>query len=71
MLTRVLIIAALALIVITLFSALALLFRSDDDPNKRLRVVKALTLRVSLTMGLLLLVALGAYTGVIPATGLR
>ena len=67
MLTKILIVAALLLIVGTLFSALIMLFRGGDDPSKRLNVVRALTLRVSLTMALILLIALGIYTGVIPA----
>lgn len=67
MLVKVLIVVALLLIVGTLFSALAMLFRGSDDPAKRLNVVRALTLRVSMTMALILLIGAGIYTGVIPA----
>lgn len=69
MLTKVLIIAALALIVATLFSALALLFRNNDEPTKRVRVAQALTLRIALSMGLFLLLVAGLYFGVIPRHG--
>ncbi len=67
MLTKVLIVAALFLIIGSLFSALYMLFRGSDDPAKRLNVVRALTLRVSMTMALVLLIGLGIYTGFIPA----
>ena len=70
MLTKILILGLLALIVISLFSALAMLARNDDQA-KRERVVKALTVRVSLSMGLLLVLLAGLYVGFIPPSGLK
>ncbi len=70
MLTKILILGLLALIVISLFSALAMLARNDDQA-KRERVVKALTVRVSLSMGLLLVLLAGLYFGFIPPSGLK
>ncbi len=63
MFIKILIVAALLLIVGTLFSALFMLFRGSDDPAKRLNVVRALTLRVSMSMALVLLIGLGIYIG--------
>jgi len=51
MLAKILILATLALILVSLFSALALLFKTDD-PSKKARVVQALTVRISLSIGL-------------------
>jgi formate/nitrite transporter FocA (FNT family) len=65
MLTKILVLTLLALIVISLFSALAMLLRNDDQA-KRERVVKALTVRVALSMGLLLVLLAGLYFGFIP-----
>ncbi len=70
MLTKILILALLALIVISLFSALAMLLRNDDK-SKRDSVVKALTVRVALSMGLLMVLLAGLYFGFIPAAGLN
>lgn len=66
MLTRILILGLLALILISLFSALFLLFRKSDDPASRQRVVQALTVRISLSLGLFLLLVAGLYFGFIP-----
>lgn len=68
MLTKILILAVLALIVISLFSALALLFRKDQEKNQ---MVRALTIRVTLSISLFLLLMAGFYFGVIPQKGLR
>ncbi len=68
MLTKIFILAVLALIVISLFSALALLFRKDQEKNQ---MVRALTIRVALSISLFLLLMAGFYFGVIPQKGLR
>jgi hypothetical protein len=68
MLTKILILAVLALIVISLFSALALLFRKEQEKNQ---MVRALTIRVALSITLFLLLMAGFYFGVIPQKGLR
>ena len=68
MLTKIFILAVLALIVISLFSALALLFRKDQEKNQ---MVRALTVRVALSISLFLLLLAGFYFGVIPQHGLR
>ncbi len=68
MLAKVLIVATLIMILITLFSALALLF-NNDDAEKRKRVVKALTLRIALSVGLFLTLIGSIYFGVIPGRG--
>jgi hypothetical protein len=68
MLTKILILAVLALIVISLFSALALLFRKEQEKNQ---MVRALTIRVALSISLFLLLMAGLYFGVIPQKGLR
>jgi hypothetical protein len=68
MLTKLFILAVLALILISLFSALALLFRKEGDKN---RMVQALTIRVALSVGLFLMLLAGFYFGIIPQRGLR
>jgi hypothetical protein len=68
MLTKIFILAVLALIVISLFSALALLFRKEQEKNQ---MVRALTVRVALSISLFLLLMAGFYFGVIPQKGLR
>ena len=70
MLTKILVLALLALIVISLFSALAMLLRNDDQA-KRDRVVKALTVRIALSMGLFLMLLAGFYIGFLPAPGAK
>jgi formate/nitrite transporter FocA (FNT family) len=68
MLTKLFILAVLALILISLFSALALLFRKDGE---KIRMVQALTIRVALSVGLFLMLLAGFYFGIIPQRGLR
>jgi hypothetical protein len=68
MLTKIFILAVLALILISLFSALAMLFRKEQEKN---RMVQALTVRVALSISLFLLLLAGFYFGIIPQHGLR
>lgn len=68
MLTKIFILTVLAFILISLFSALALLFRKKGERN---RMVHALTVRVALSIGLFLLLMAGFYFGIIPQQGLR
>lgn len=68
MLAKIFILAVLVLIVASLGSALALLFRKDGEKN---RMVQALTLRVSLSIGLFLVLLASFYFGLIPSHGLR
>ncbi len=68
MLTKILILAVLVLILGSLFSALAMLFRKQSQ-NKRM--AQALTVRISLSIGLFLLLLAGSYFGIIPQHGLR
>jgi ABC-type Na+ efflux pump permease subunit len=65
MLTKILILAALMLILVSLFSALALLYK-NDDANKRQRVVQALTVRISLSIALFIALLASFYFGVFP-----
>lgn len=65
MLAKVLIVATLIMILVALFSALALLF-NNDDASKRKRVVQALTLRIALSIGLFLVLMGSLYFGLIP-----
>ena len=62
MLIKVLIIVMLLLIVGSLFSALFYLIK---DKGRGERTAKALTLRISLSIGLFLMLMLGYYTGII------
>jgi hypothetical protein len=62
MLLKLFIIAALLLIIGSLFSALFYLMK---DKGQGKRTVKALTLRISLSFGLFLLLMIGYYTGII------
>lgn len=66
MLTKLLVLAVLALILASLFSALVFLFK---DKGKGERTVRALTLRIALSLGLFLLLMLGYYTGMIGHQG--
>ncbi len=68
MLAKILILATLALVLISLFSALAMLFKSDD-PAKRKLVVQALTVRISLSIGLFIALLASFYFGLIPGRG--
>jgi hypothetical protein len=62
MLLKLFIVAALLLIIGSLFSALFYLMK---DKGQGKRTVKALTLRISLSLGLFLLLMIGYYTGII------
>lgn len=68
MLIKIFILVVLACIVLSLFSALALLFRKKGEKN---RMVQALTVRVALSIGLFLMLLAGVYFGFIPPQGLR
>ncbi|HTT38474.1 MAG TPA: twin transmembrane helix small protein [Burkholderiales bacterium] len=65
---RVVVIVMLVLIVGSLGSALWFLIR---DKGTTERTVKALTVRISLSIGLFLLLMAGYYLGLIPKTGLH
>jgi len=64
---RLVVIAFLAIIVLSLGSALFYLIR---DKGKSDRTVKALTVRVGLSLALFVLLMLGHYFGIIPKSGL-
>ena len=68
MLAKVLILSTLIMILISLFSALALLFK-NDDASKRKQVVQALTVRISLSIGLFIVLMASLYFGLIPGRG--
>jgi FtsH-binding integral membrane protein len=68
MLPKIIILAVLAVILASLFSALALMFRKDVEKN---RMVQALTVRVALSIGLFLMLLAGFYFGIIPQRGLK
>ncbi|HEX9870815.1 MAG TPA: twin transmembrane helix small protein [Candidatus Tectomicrobia bacterium] len=65
---RIVVVAMLALIVGSLGSALWFLVRDKGNSE---RMVKALTVRISLSIGLFLLLMAGYYFGLIPKTGLH
>jgi hypothetical protein len=65
---RIVVIAMLVLIVGSLGSALWFLVRDKGSSD---RTVKALTVRISLSIGLFLLLMAGYYFGIIPKTGLH
>ena len=67
MLLKSLIILMLVLIFVSLFSALALLFRRNSS---RSGMATALTWRIGLSLALFLLLMAGFYFGVIPPHGL-
>ena len=64
---RILVIAFLVIIILSLGSAMFYLIR---DKGKSERTVKALTVRVVLSVTLFLLLMLGHYFGIIPKSGL-
>lgn len=66
MLIKIITILFLVLIVASLFSALTFLYK---DGGQGTRTVKALTVRVGLSIFLFILLMLGAYFGIIPAKG--
>lgn len=68
MLSKILILLTLALILASLFSALVMLYKNDDS-SKRKRVVQALTVRISLSIGLFVALLASIYFGVIPGRG--
>jgi len=68
MLTKILIVAVLVLIIASLGSALALLFRKEGEKS---RVAQAFTIRVALSIGLFVTLLTGFYFGIIPMHGLR
>ena len=68
MLTKVFIIAILVLILASLFGALSMLFRKEGAND---RMVRALTVRVALSIGLFAMLLAGFYFGIIPERGLK
>jgi len=68
MLAKIFILAVLVLIVASLASAMALLFRKEGE---RSRVAQAFTVRVSLSIGLFIVLLASFYFGLIPSHGLR
>lgn len=68
MLIKIFILVVLACIVLSLFSALALLFRQQGEKS---RMVQALNVRVALSISLFLMLLAGVYFGLIPPQGLR
>jgi hypothetical protein len=64
---RILVIAFLVIIILSLGSAMFYLIR---DKGKSERTVKALTVRVALSIILFVLLMLGHYFGIIPRSGL-
>ncbi|MFZ4623571.1 MAG: twin transmembrane helix small protein [Rhodoferax sp.] len=68
MLAKILILLTLATILVSLFSALALLFK-NDDASKRKRVVQALTIRIGLSITLFVCLLASLYFGLIPGRG--
>jgi hypothetical protein len=67
MLTKAIIIALLVFILVSLFSALAFIYRDKGDST---RAVRALTVRISLSIALFLMLLAGFYFGLIPQKGL-
>lgn len=59
---RIVVIVMLLIIVLSLISALIYLVKDKGDSD---RTVKALTWRIGLSLGLFLLLMVGAYTGLI------
>ncbi|MCG6871386.1 MAG: twin transmembrane helix small protein [Gammaproteobacteria bacterium] len=66
MLIKILVIVALLAIVSSLFSGLLFLYKDRSGSD---RVVKALTVRVAISVILFLLLMAGYYFGLIPAQG--
>jgi hypothetical protein len=67
MLIKIVVVAWLALILASLFSALVFLFK---DKGRGSRTARALTWRIGLSVTLFLLLMAGFYFGVIPPGGL-
>jgi len=68
MLIKAIVVCMLIAIVASLMSALVFMFK---DHSQGLRMVKALTARISLSVILFLLLMAGFYFGIIPPGGLR
>jgi hypothetical protein len=68
MLAKIVILVFLALILTSLFSALAMLFRKEGQSK---RLVQALTIRISLSICLFVMLLAGFYFGIIPPQGIR
>ncbi|MDH5633406.1 MAG: twin transmembrane helix small protein [Gammaproteobacteria bacterium] len=66
---KLLVILLLMAIIASLFSGLFYMFRKKDQVDDRM--VKALTIRVGLSVTLFALLMLLFYTGVIPPEGIR
>ncbi len=66
MLVKIVVIIFLLLIVGSLFSALTFMYKDNGEGT---RAVKALTVRISLSIFLFVLLMLGFYFGIIPAKG--
>ena len=66
MLIKIIIILFLIIIIGSLFSALTFLYK---DGGSGTRTVKALTIRISLSIILFILMMLGFYFGIIPGKG--
>lgn len=67
MLTKIIVITLLAFILVSLFSALTFIYRDKGDGT---RAVRALTVRISLSIALFLMLLAGFYFGIIPQQGL-
>lgn len=68
MLAKVVVIGMLLVIAGSLLSALVFLYK---DRGRGTRVVRALTMRVALSITLFVLLMAGFYFGIIPSPGLR
>ncbi len=68
--TKYLVILSLLIIVGSLFSALTFLVKDRGDKHST-RMVRALSIRVGLSIGLFLFLAAGFYFGFLPSSGLR
>jgi preprotein translocase subunit YajC len=69
MLAKAIIVTLIAFILISLFSALTFIYRDKDKANST-RAVRALTVRISLSIALFLMLLAGFYFGIIPQKGL-
>lgn len=66
MLIKIAVIAVLAIIVLSLASALLFMLRKDDDPD---RMARALTWRIGLSIGLFILLFIAYSLGLIAPHG--
>jgi predicted Kef-type K+ transport protein len=67
---KILVVVTLFIIIGSLFSALFYLVK-DQGHKDSTRVVKALSIRIGLSLTLFILLGIGYATGFIPSTGLR